>query len=201
MKLAHPIIVHRVGIQSRLMLAWGTRDDLRGTPPMKSRKEQGLTSLRSVSPLPCRGLIDLALLGLRDRLAYLHEALSSKVRPRKKRGPAPLPAVLKRNQRVSVYVTDSELADIQRKAKLRRIKPPEFMRAAALDAWPPIPRPIPPINLEAWEALARVASNLNQLAKAFNTSGDLAVLSEARGLVAELRGRLIGLANDQDGDA
>ena len=59
---------------------------------------------------------------------------------------------------------------------------------AALDRLPPM---IPAVNQQAWVALSRSASNLNQIAKKLN-EGDQADFEEVREVLAAFRAALIG---------
>lgn len=64
---------------------------------------------------------------------------------------------------VNVWLTDDELADLERKrGKMRR---GAYLRACYLNRVPPL---IPELNREAWTELSRAASNLNQIAKALH---------------------------------
>jgi hypothetical protein len=55
-----------------------------------------------------------------------------------------------------------------------------------------VPRPVPSINLDAWQALSRAASNLNQLSRHLN-SGGAATAQEALSVLEDFRDRLIGM--------
>lgn len=76
------------------------------------------------------------------------------------RGRKPVPDESKRKHPVTCRLTDAELAHVDR---LRgSMTAGEWIRTAALGRPPMI---IPELNREAWLALSRAASNLNQLAK------------------------------------
>lgn len=92
----------------------------------------------------------------------------------------------KRNHCVSVRMNADELAALDsRRGHYAR---GEYMRLAFFDALPPI---IPELNREAWAELARAASNLNQLAKAYN-EGDALDPDNLREHLAAFRDALIG---------
>ena len=75
----------------------------------------------------------------------------------------------------------------------------EYLRSAALGKLPPT---IPAVNREAWAALARVAGNLNQLARSVNEGRavglDLRELGELRAAVQDVRRDLLGVKAQAD---
>ena len=108
---------------------------------------------------------------------------------KRRHGPPPKPAEEVRTNRVSVYFTDAELADLDgrcagvgRGAWLRRSGLGQFLRL-----------PVPAINREAWAELARCAGNLNQAMKAVN-EGRIRELDPA--VVEELLDQVQGLRRD-----
>lgn len=106
---------------------------------------------------------------------------------KRRHGPEPLPADVRRGHCVSVRMNERELA----KLDMDRGKTPrgEWLRLAWECALPPAPAP--ELNREAWVELSRAASNLNQLAKRLNEGGE----AEAEEILAELarfRASLIG---------
>ena len=108
-----------------------------------------------------------------------------------KRGPAPKPESEKRRHQINCRVTDSELIriDAGRPSGMSR---GEWIRTKALKR--NLPRVIPEVNREAWADLARVAGNLNQMARHLNQgNGDLAAALDE---VARLRKKLIGVMED-----
>ena len=111
---------------------------------------------------------------------------------KRRRGPAPMAAADRRTHRVSVYLSDAELAALD---DLRGgVGRGRYLRNAALDIPPP---QIPAANIEAWRSLAPVASNLNQLARCANTDDapDIeVVLTE----IQNLRAAMIGFIPDAD---
>ncbi len=106
---------------------------------------------------------------------------------KKRHGPALLPAGEKRNHCVSSWHNPAELAQLDsQRGKLAR---GEYLRCAALDKLPPT---IPELNQVAWVELARVASNLNQLAKACNIDTVDKSWASIEKSLKELRSALIG---------
>ena len=105
---------------------------------------------------------------------------------RHRRGPRPKPPEQLRTHCVSVRLSTAELEQLdQRRGPLQR---GEWLRVAALDVLPPT---IPELNRDAWEALSRSASNLNQLAYRLNT-GDVPELGEVLAELRAFRSALIG---------
>lgn len=99
---------------------------------------------------------------------------------------------------VSTRVSESELADLRAKAEQMRMKPADWLRHAALSRRLPS-APVPEINRTQYAELARLASNLNQLAKAANREQivvvDDALLTQVQDEVIALRLELLGLGN------
>ena len=111
--------------------------------------------------------------------------------PRRRYGPEPLPPEQQRDHRFSVYVTESERAEVERRAALVGMRPPAYLREAGLSR---LPHSVPQLNREAWVALARTAANLNQLAKHLNQSGYTAFdCGPIAAAVNDLRNALIGI--------
>ena len=108
----------------------------------------------------------------------------------KRRGRNPLDDP--RTHCVSVRLNDVELALLD--SKVGGMARGEWMRCAALDK---LPKVIPIINHKQWVELAKLAGNLNQIARAFNSHGikDDAQVAEARAALAELRKQLVGHAD------
>lgn len=94
---------------------------------------------------------------------------------RQRRGPKPLAAADLRTHRITIWVSDSELARLNRMRLGQRVG--EFMRAAALGTT--VERPSK-INLSLYSDLARSAANLNQIAYHLNGGGgvDLPQITE-----------------------
>lgn len=97
--------------------------------------------------------------------AEFHPAEGSKVKKRK-RGPAPMPAGQHRKKRLTVFFNEEEYAFIKAQGGSR---PSEYVRIMALFGEPtPQPLKIPELNIHAWTELAKVGSNLNQIAYRLN---------------------------------
>ena len=88
---------------------------------------------------------------------------------------------------VSVRVSSDELAQLD--AERCRRQRGAYLR----DRWLalPIPPIVPEVNRQAWQALARSAANLNQLAAAYHR-GDIPELSVIRQELAAFRAALLG---------
>mgnify|MGYP003407708796 CR=1 FL=1 len=106
-------------------------------------------------------------------------------KPKKNRrhGPLPKPQDQQRKNRVSVFFTDAEFAQLKDKAGDNDL--PVFVRTRAINGKlaPRAPK-MPKLNFEAWKKLARVANNLNQLAKALNGGADVEVSLALKELAA-----------------
>jgi len=127
------------------------------------------------------------------------------LRSRKKRGPKPKPASELRGNRISVYLTDDELAALIRsvyrgQAPVNiddpgvRQRVGRHMRDAAFNRLPLV---IPAINEEAWRSLANVAENLNRyqvaLQRGHAQGYPPALIVQLRDQVQALRLQLLGL--------
>lgn len=110
-----------------------------------------------------------------------------------RRGPAPLPADVRREHCVSVRLNAAELATLD--ARRGAYQRGEWLRMAALDKLPPT---VPAINAQAWAELARAAANLNQIARALN-AGEKVERGGIRDQLNQFRAALIGA--DLEGDA
>jgi hypothetical protein len=106
---------------------------------------------------------------------------------KKKHGPDPLPPEEKRTHCVSSWMNKAEVAQLD--SQRGKLGKGEYLRCAALDKLPPT---IPAINQQAWVELARVAANLNQLAKACNIDTSGKSWEEIMQTLKELRAALIG---------
>ena len=71
-----------------------------------------------------------------------------------------------RSRQIMVRLTEDEYAKLFTKAKERGIA--EYLRATGLNKKPNLRNTVPAINSDAWTELARVAGNLNQLARHAN---------------------------------
>ncbi len=72
-----------------------------------------------------------------------------------------------RDVTIGVRVSPSEYVALKVKAEALSVTPAQWLRQAALSRRLPSP-PVPAINREEYANLARLAANLNQLAKAAN---------------------------------
>lgn len=103
---------------------------------------------------------------------------------------------------VGVRLNASEWEAVQRKADSLGIRPSTLLRLAALARM--LPPPVAPeVNRQAYAELSRLASNLNQLARAAH-AGRVAIepeqLEALYGLVQHLRLELIGARDDCKAD-
>ena len=103
---------------------------------------------------------------------------------------------------VSVRLNAAEWDNIRRKADAAGLTPTAWMRLAALSRQ--LPRQcIPEINREAYAKLAKLAGNLNQLARAANEGRAVVsfpVLKATYDQVKRLRLELLGAADDRQDD-
>lgn len=112
---------------------------------------------------------------------------------KRRHGPLPRPAEDVRRIRISVYFTANEATEVRRRAAKVAIAPAAYVRDSALRR---LPKQVPEINMTAYRELARVAANLNQIARNLNTLwGDgglpnLADIEVIRGELARFRDRL-----------
>lgn len=110
---------------------------------------------------------------------------------KRRHGPPPRPAEEVRTNRVSVYFTDAELAELD--GRCAGVGRGAWLRRAGLDQ--KLRLPVPELNRQAWSNLARVAGNLNQAMRAINAGDvknfDPAVVEELLGQVQRLRRELI----------
>ncbi len=111
----------------------------------------------------------------------------------RKTGPTPKPDEEKRTHRVGFRLTDEELGKAEARAKATRLRLGAWFREAALGREPRI---VPEINRKAWEKLARLAGNLNQLIAAAHAGKVVKIkpaeLEELRSQVMTLRLELRG---------
>jgi len=121
------------------------------------------------------------------------------------RSRAPHPPMAKRTHTISVRVHAGEYATLDARRDAAGVKEMgAYVRGAVLAQRPP-PAVVPAVNREAWVALARTASNLNQLAahlhaghlpNAFSVRALLVILTEE---VRALRLALLGVAPEEPG--
>jgi len=106
-------------------------------------------------------------------------------KPKKNRrhGPLPKPDAQQRKHRISIFLTDSEFAQLKEKAGDYDL--PVFVRTRAVNGkLAPRTQVLPKLNIEVWKKLSRVANNLNQLAKALNGGADVEVSEVLKELAA-----------------
>jgi hypothetical protein len=94
---------------------------------------------------------------------------------------------------VSVRLNDEELAILN--AKRGTMKQGEWIRCAALDKLPPI---VPEPNIEKWQALARAAANLNQIARSLKDLKGISdeQFAQVRKVLTDFRASLLGVSNE-----
>lgn len=99
-----------------------------------------------------------------------------------------------RNQ-LTVYLTDTQLADLAAKAAKQQMSTSQWLIKAAVRK---LPRTVPEINNKAYRGLAGASNNLNQIARQLNSNGrpDIAEMHAAinalTALLNETRMELIG---------
>lgn len=95
----------------------------------------------------------------------------------------------KRTHTLSARFNDEEMRQIN--TRRGRMTSGQWLRSASLGR--PIPNPIPEANGQAWAGLAKLASNVNQIAKALNSHDYSTEASEVLQLIKEIRAKLIGV--------
>jgi hypothetical protein len=114
--------------------------------------------------------------------------------PRRGRGGRPKnePGTV-RDVTIGVRVSSSEYVAVKAKADAMSVTPAQWMRQAALSRRLPLP-PVPAINRQEYADLARLAANLNQLARAGNEGRNVVINdSLIEGLRAEVNQLRLGL--------
>jgi hypothetical protein len=105
-----------------------------------------------------------------------------------------------KNITIGVRVSPSELETLKAKAEQMGMYPAQWLREAALTRRLPTP-PVPAVNIEQYAELARLAANLNQLAKHANTGRVVVVspelLESTTAEVQRLRQALLGLGSEE----
>ena len=103
-----------------------------------------------------------------------------------------------KGERVTVRLTAAERGALDELAGPGGIG--EYLRTLGFRRRSRLPRQVPPVNAEAWVALAPVLSNLNQLAHHANEgripADVLPVLEDVRRQVVALRASLLGRESD-----
>lgn len=96
-----------------------------------------------------------------------------------------------RTNRISLRLTDSELAAIQNNAKdTNPRKVALYLRNSALNK---LPVEVPELNKQAWVILATAVANLNQLMKKLNNPKGQAQADDIKNTITELRSSLLGI--------
>lgn len=117
-----------------------------------------------------------------------------KPKPKPKQSGRPPAGPALRKKTIGVRVSDDELGQLKAKARAAGLAPASLLRSAALDAELP-PLPVPAINRQAYADLARLASNINQLARAAHEGRavvDADLLERTRAELSRLRLALVG---------
>ena len=130
------------------------------------------------------------------------------IQKKRRHGPEPKPLAEKRRHRVGIYFSDAEFelllkfafpngtVGLTDQAINRGIS--RYLRDASLGTLPPS---IPAINQEAWYELSKANSNLNQVMKFANETGNFDLSATAimiNQAVREFRSVLIGVRGDKD---
>jgi hypothetical protein len=110
--------------------------------------------------------------------------------------PRPLKASRELRQRFDLYLDEAEIDQIRANATAARLPMSTFVRRVALRQHIELPPPVG--NLERWRALAPLASNLNQIARACNAGlmpeGIYPAVAELAAQVRLLRLELLDVA-------
>lgn len=104
-----------------------------------------------------------------------------------RRGPVPKPKSELRKNRVNVFFTDAEIADLEKFSSGMSLS--NFIRFAATSR-DLLPRPMPEINSQAWEEIGRIGNNLNQIARHLN-AGENVEIEKIRNELNALRLKII----------
>lgn len=91
---------------------------------------------------------------------------------------------MERVKRIQLRVSAAEHEQFLELARRRRMRLADLVRITVLHEHPPV---IPSINRDALAELHRIGSNLNQLARHANTTGEAPDLLELRQQVSALR--------------
>lgn len=128
--------------------------------------------------------------------------MTAEAPPRKARGGRPKgdPSAV-RASTIGVRVSADEYAALKAKAGQMSMTPAQWLREAALSRRLPSP-PVPAINREQYVELARLAANLNQLARAANEGQAVTVndhlMQRLTAEVKRLRLALLGTESSDD---
>lgn len=107
--------------------------------------------------------------------------------PKPQHGQRNLSDTERRTHRVEIMLNDSELDYLLLFSRNVRVSNAEYLRRCLRDNHP---KSIPAINRKAWSSLARIGSNLNQLANLHNAGNDVSIPELLR-LLSDLRESLI----------
>lgn len=96
----------------------------------------------------------------------------------------------RRTHCISIRLNDAELEEMNAR-NTTGLSKGRYGREAILNQLPPT---IPPINIEAWTALARASANLNQIARYLNYEQQVEI-NEIKNTLADFRNALIRAAS------
>lgn len=102
---------------------------------------------------------------------------------------------------VSTRLNHGELAMLDELCVKAGMQRGEYLRAASLHK--KLPTTIPKVNLDAWSGLGQIGSNVNQIARALNTSnlsGDAVPIEDVLLAIDSLRLALIGVTFEVESD-
>lgn len=122
--------------------------------------------------------------------------------PRGRSGRPPAPQGEVRKRTIGVRVNATELDALQRKADSLGLPLAQWLRKVALSRF--VPRPlVPEVNREAYAELAKLAGNLNQLARAAHEGRAVVpfpLLKATHDALNALRLELLGASRDRQDD-
>lgn len=125
------------------------------------------------------------------RFKQQRDMVMKKINETRSKRQGPLPLEDPRRHCVSSRLNQEELELLD--SKRGKMKRGEWLRCAALDTFKK-EIVVPQLNKEAWLDLAKVSSNLNQIAKQLNSNPTQTTLvAEVNTIVMELRLKLLGL--------
>lgn len=109
---------------------------------------------------------------------------------KRRRGPAPIPVGDKRYNRLNVFFSDAEYAELLSRVKIKS-RLSSYVRRQAIAGQTELTVEVPQINIKAYAELARVANNLNQIARKLNAA-DIIDISQLLVELQTFRKALIG---------
>jgi len=86
-----------------------------------------------------------------------------------------------RFKRVEIQLSDEEFSSVKADAQARKMMLARYIRTSVCEGIPPT---IPAINLTALAELQKIGNNLNQIARAFNSSGTIHLVDAREELAA-----------------